>query len=199
MRRTAVALAVGAVSLALVTASVVLGTVAVPPLAGDDRFSPAEQQSEVPTDGTEPTDSAESSGSGGRSATPAVDSATAAPSATAERATSAGPRYDVSVASVESCGPTCRQVTATLTNRDDEPHENVSAVIRVYSDGTLLWKGTQRVGTLAAGESYTTTERVELSYGEAFTVRANGGYVTVETTVHSDAGTVTFSERRQVT
>ncbi|MWG33960.1 hypothetical protein [Halomarina oriensis] len=106
--------------------------------------------------------------------------------------------YAMSVDRIESCGPTCRDVTATITNTGDGPRENVSVVTRVSTGGEQVWSGSQDVGTLAPSESHTTTERVELGSLDGLRVERNDGYVTVETTVRSDSGTTTFAERRRV-
>jgi len=105
--------------------------------------------------------------------------------------------YRVTVDGIESCGVTCRDVTATLTNTGDVPRENVTVVTRVSTGGEQVWKGSQRVGSLAPGERHTSTRRVELAPGEALAVEGNDGYVTIETTVRSDSGTETFNDRRR--
>ena len=185
-----VAIVVGAILLAAAAASVVLAMVdGQSPL--DDQSGPADRPSDAPTDRPESTATAGQSTQGDGEATTVAGTET-------DSATPAEPRYDVRVDHIASCGPTCRDVTATLTNPTGEPRENVTAVIRVTSGGDVLWKGTERVGRLEPGESYTTTERVDLGFGEALAVSSSGGTVTVETTVHSDAGTVTYSERRDV-
>jgi hypothetical protein len=106
--------------------------------------------------------------------------------------------FATSVERVESCGATCREVTATLVNRADRPREDVSVVTRLYADGDLLWETTERVGRLAAGETHTSTERVDLGYAGALAVESNDGYVTVERTVRADGEETTFAERRRV-
>lgn len=113
-------------------------------------------------------------------------------------ATTSQQNYSLTVNRVESCGTTCRDVTATLTNRDDVPRENVTVLTRLSVGGTVLWSQRERVGRLAPGESYTTTARVHLTFDEALLVQQNGGYVTIERTVRSDAGTSVITRRRQV-
>jgi hypothetical protein len=66
------------------------------------------------------------------------------------------------------------------------------------TDGNVAWEGRASVGTLEAGASHTATRRVALSYGEAFAIRQHGGWVTVQTTVQTADGTVTFTEPRKV-
>jgi hypothetical protein len=121
--------------------------------------------------------------------------------ATATASTSTPP-FTFSIDSIEECGRTCRDVTSTLTNRQDATAENVTVYTRIFvgngTDGDVVWEGTEPVGTLDAGESYTATRRVELSYSDALAIQQNGGWITVQTTVQTDDRTVTFSDQRQV-
>lgn len=123
---------------------------------------------------------------------------TSAPT-TSPAAGPAAPRpYSLRIDAIESCGTTCRDVTATLANQADESRRNVTVVTRIYADGDLLWTESERVGTLTSGETHTATARVELSLTDALAVEGNDGYVTVERTVRSDDGTAVLTRRRQV-
>lgn len=117
-------------------------------------------------------------------------------------ATASTSPFALSIDSIEDCGQTCRDVTSTLTNRQDTAATDVTVYTRLYAgngtDGDVVWEGTESVGTLDAGESDTATKRVELSYGEAYTIEQNDGWVTVQTTVETGERTVTFTEQRQV-
>lgn len=112
------------------------------------------------------------------------------------------PPYGFTINSIEECGQTCRDVTSTLTNQQETTAENVTVYTRIFvgndTDGDVIWQGKESVGTLDAGESYTATRRVELSYSEAIAVRQNDGWITVQTTVKSNDRTVTFTDQRQV-
>lgn len=133
-------------------------------------------------------------------ATPAAADAPA-PATTAPGTTTAGgsePAWSFGVDSIESCGGTCRDVTATLANNASTTREGVTVTTRVYADGEELWSGTNDVGTLEPGESNTATRRVDVGYAGALAIEANDGYVTVETVVRWDSGTTTFEERKQV-
>jgi hypothetical protein len=139
------------------------------------------------------------------SETPTGDGVTATDDGTAGTATptaTAPPPFVFSIDAIETCGQTCRDVTSTLTNQQDTTAENVTVYTRIFvgngTDGDVAWKGSEPVGTLDAGESYTATRRVELSYGDALAIKRNGGWITVQTTVQTEDRTVTFSERRQV-
>lgn len=106
--------------------------------------------------------------------------------------------YALAIQHIASCGNACREVTAALTNEGSETRRNVTATTEVYADGDLLWSGDESVGTLAAGESHTSTKRVQVGYAGGVKIRANDGYVTIVTVVLSDSGVTEFSERRKV-
>jgi len=111
------------------------------------------------------------------------------------------PAFAFTVDRMEECGRTCRDVTSTLTNDGDADASDVTVYTRIFAgngtDGDVVWEGQERVGSLGASESYTTTKRVELSLSDAVAVESAGGWVTVQTTVQSEEETVTFTERRQ--
>lgn len=112
--------------------------------------------------------------------------------------------FSFTVETIEECGGTCRDVTASLHNHQDEPAANVTVFTRIYAreDSTaeedLVWTGKEEVGTLAAGGTHSATKRVELSLSEALKVESNGGWVTIVTTVRTSERTVTFKDTRQV-
>jgi hypothetical protein len=112
------------------------------------------------------------------------------------------PPFAFSIDAVEPCGWTCRDVTSTMTNQQGTPARDVTVFARISvgeaEGGDVVWEGTETVGTLEAGESYTVTRRVQLSYGEGFAVQQHGGWVTVRTTVRTADQTVTVTEQRQV-
>lgn len=106
------------------------------------------------------------------------------------------------VASIETCGSTCRDVTLALHNERDDPATDVEVYARIFpgndTDGDPAWQGTESVGTLDAGAEYTATRRVELSYAEGLAVRDAGGWVTIQTTIETADRTVTYTTRRNV-
>jgi hypothetical protein len=106
--------------------------------------------------------------------------------------------FGFQIDSIETCGTTCRDVTATLTNQRDTAASDVTVTTRIYVESDQIWQGSEEIGRLAAGESATTTKRVELGYLDAAKVQNNDGYITVETTVATAEDTYTFSGRRQV-
>ncbi|MFB6218869.1 MAG: hypothetical protein ABEH77_06780 [Halobacteriaceae archaeon] len=148
------------------------------------------------------TAGADADASGETARVTTTDDSGAAGTTTATTATAPGRPYSLTVERVEACGETCREVTTTLANEQSTAATGVTVHTRVYAgdgtDGEFVWEGTESVGDLAAGDSYTATERIDLSLMEAYAVRQAGGTVTIETTVESAGGTVTFTEQRDV-
>lgn len=114
----------------------------------------------------------------------------------------AGAPFTFAIESVESCGTTCRDVTSTLTNQQSTDATDVTVETEIYAgngtDGDASWTDTESVGTLAAGDSYTTTKQVDLSLTDACAIERNDGWITIETTITSDGETVAMTERRNV-
>lgn len=106
--------------------------------------------------------------------------------------------FAYTVDQIEECGQTCRDVTATITNDGNETATNVTVETNIYTDGDLIWEGGEDIGTLEAGAEYTSTQRVELSYGDAAKVEDNNGWITIETIVSFDGGQEVITEERQV-
>lgn len=112
--------------------------------------------------------------------------------------------FTFTVDETTECGTTCRDVTATLNNEQNETATGVTTYTRIYAGENntdtddVVWEGTVDVATLEGGASHTTTERVELSLQDAQKVDQNNGWITIQTTVESDDTIVTFQESRQV-
>lgn len=144
------------------------------------------------TDFPTATPSGDDTAAGGSTATTPAGTATPAP-------------FTFTIDSIEECGQTCRDVTATLTNNQAETATDVTVFTRMFAgeDNTneddLVWEGKEEVGTLEAGASHTNTERVELSLQEANKIQNNDGWITLVTTVDSQEIRVTFRESQQVT
>ncbi|SEH47321.1 hypothetical protein SAMN05192561_102267 [Halopenitus malekzadehii] len=180
-------IAVGLVVLALALAVGAMAYTGVGPAPGGDS---GESIEEFPTE--EPStaeSSAEESGSNDGSTT------TSAPDTEP---------FSFTIDETEECGTTCRDVTATLYNEQDETATGITTYIRIFAGENntdtddVVWEGTVDVGTLEAGASHTTTERVELSFQGARKVDRNDGWITIQTTVESDDTTVTFRNSEQV-
>jgi hypothetical protein len=111
--------------------------------------------------------------------------------------------FSFAIDETDTCGTTCRDVTATLYNEQTETATGVTAYIRIVAGENrtdtddVVWEGTVDVGSLEAGGSHTITERIELSLEGARAVDRADGWVTIQTTVDSDAAIVTLqtSER----
>ncbi|WP_254544291.1 hypothetical protein [Halomarina pelagica] len=105
--------------------------------------------------------------------------------------------YAFSVTRVEPITPTGATVVASVTNRDDRPRTGVVVETRISADGEHVWRGAERVGRLAPGETHTSKRTIETDLGGALAVRGNGGVVTVETVVRSEQGVERYEIRRQ--
>lgn len=111
--------------------------------------------------------------------------------------------FSFTIERIDPCGRTCLDVTIGLHNTQDVAATDVTAVTRIYAghdvaDDDLVWADTESVGTLEAGDTHTTTRRVELTLQDGLAVEAHGGWITIVTTVRSDERTVTVSDSRQV-
>jgi len=114
-----------------------------------------------------------------------------------------GPPFVFEVTEIDECGRTCRDVTVTLFNEQEDTATGVTIYTRIFAGNSTdesdkVWEGKEDVGRLEGGGSVTATKRVELSLMEANQVRENDGWVTVLTTVRSDETTITFRSREQV-
>ena len=176
---------VGVVALFLVVASAGV-------LAGVDRpLKQAEEQDSTSSKGKAPADSG-----GGSVGAKSSDSDAGTPRTPEPRA------FDMDIDSVESCGQTCRDVTATITNEQDREATGVTVYTQIFAgdstQGDLVWEATQDVGTLAPGESSTATKRIELGFMDAAAIKAADGKITIRLTVETNRDTETFIEHRDV-
>lgn len=138
----------------------------------------------------------------GGTATPASDTATPAGTAT-PTATPFGSAFSYAINEITECGSTCRDVTATLTNDQDDAAEDVVIVTEMYagnqtSEDALVYTSNESAGTLGSGESHTFTQQLELTLSEAADVRDEDGWVAIVTTIHSEGETKSFVTRRQI-
>jgi hypothetical protein len=155
--------------------------------------------SSLPSSGDAPGESAGTGGAGTQDGSGDTASADGGGSSGGDATATPKPApFGFRIDSIEGCGTTCRDVTATLTNRRESGVDDVTVTTRIYVQDDRIWQGSEEIGRLDAGESATTTKRVDIGYFDAAKIQNNDGYVTVETTVQSSAGTYTFSGRRQV-
>lgn len=105
--------------------------------------------------------------------------------------------FELETAPPGECGSTCRELTAALTNAGSADAHDVIVVSVVSAGGTELHRLREPVGDLPAGETYRTTERVELGPVDAMRVRQHGR-VTIEHVVAAAERRETFVERIDV-
>ncbi|MDY6818086.1 MAG: hypothetical protein SVG88_05425 [Halobacteriales archaeon] len=117
-------------------------------------------------------------------------------------ATTTGPPLTLTVDRIEQCGRTCRDVTTSLTNRQSHSAEDVVVYSRVFvgndTDGDVVWSTKHRAGSLAPGETVTTTDRIELSYSAAYAVMEADGWITIQTTIRTADTTLTITKQYNV-
>jgi hypothetical protein len=164
--------------------------------AGDQSNDPFPTQTAAPSDDATGSSSGssggESGGTDGGDASSGDQTRTASPEP-----------FAFTIDRIEECGQTCRDVTSTVTNRQSEAASGVTVYSRIYVGNStdsddVVWRGSEEIGDLAAGESYTATKRVQLSFSEAFAVQQADGWITVQTTIETDQQTLTYTERRDV-
>lgn len=113
------------------------------------------------------------------------------------------PPFVLHIDSIESCGQTCRDVTATLVNTQDRRSIGVVVSTTIHAgesvDGSVVWEGEHQVGSLPAGESVQHTSRIELGFMSAAAVQGAGGEITIVTSVESNQQSVRFVRHRDVT
>jgi len=131
------------------------------------------------------------------------DTATADDGSDADGGAASTPPFAFTVDAIEECGRTCRDVTSTLTNQQNSTAEDITVYTRIYAGNTtdggdVVWEGSEGVGTLESEESYTTTRRVDLSFGDAYAIERADGWITVRTTVETADRSVTLSDQRKV-
>ena len=112
--------------------------------------------------------------------------------------------FEFAIDEIEECGQTCRDVTATLFNRQTETATGVTTYTRIFAGEAntdpddVVWEGSVEIGEMDAESSHTTTERVELSLQDARTIDQEDGWVTILTSVDTDETTVTFQDSERV-
>ena len=102
-------------------------------------------------------------------------------------------RFAIRIDRVEQCGAACRDVTGTLRNVGTGDAHDVEADIELSVDGTVVWTGTESIGTVPAGETRPFSQRITLGFREALQTRSSGS-VDAVITVRSDEHTQVIRE-----
>lgn len=108
------------------------------------------------------------------------------------------PPFTFTIKKIEECGNTCRKVTGSITNNQNETATGVVVRSEIYTDGDKIWEGKSELGTMEPDETVSDTKTVKLSYGEAYKVKQNDGKILVKTYVITDETTYVFKEQRDV-
>lgn len=108
------------------------------------------------------------------------------------------PPFSFRIKKIAECGTTCREVTASITNNQNETSADVTVRSVIYTDGDKIWEGKSELGDLGSGQTVTDTKTVKLSYGDAYKVKQNDGKILVKTYVVTEDGTYVYKETRDV-
>jgi hypothetical protein len=108
-------------------------------------------------------------------------------------------RLQFSIGETENCGRTCRTVTATLTNTGSHPVSDIVIESTVLAGDSRIWRERRSIDALGAGESTTTTTRIDIGLLEGAAIESNNGYVTIKTVIISENGQRVITTRRNVT
>lgn len=159
------------------------------------------------------TDTSDSSDTGGTDATdtpastPTETAASGATDTATATATASGDNepFSFAIREITQCGDTCRDISAAVTNEQSSDASDVTTFTEIYAGNETtsdakIYENEQSVGAIPAGETTTTTQRVEFSLTEAVQIRDNGGWITIVTKItDADGDTVTVTQRRDVT
>ena len=88
-------------------------------------------------------------------------------------------RFEATLENLSTCGPTCRNVTATLRHEGETAATNVSLDMRLTANGTQVWSGTRSIGRLEPGATVGWVQSADVGFGGSGTVMKNDGYVTI--------------------
>ncbi len=114
------------------------------------------------------------------------------------------PAFTFTIDEITDCGETCRDVTATLENKQQQSATDVTIHTRIFAgadttaSAAQVWETTEEIGTIAPTGQHTTTKRVNLSIRDALQIDQEGGQVTIVTTVQTATTTTSFKDNRQV-
>lgn len=112
--------------------------------------------------------------------------------------------FSFTIEQIEECGRTCRDVTASVRNNQDQSATGVTVYTRVFAgedtvdESNQVWEGAESIGAIGAHESHTSTTRVELSLQDGRKIEQQDGWITILTSIESDDQTVTFRNNEQV-
>lgn len=135
---------------------------------------------------------------------PITDFPTATPDDADSNAERSTEPFSFTIDRIEECGQTCRTVTLTLHTNRNATATGITVYTRIYAGENhtavddIVWDTRREVGTLGAGESLTTTERVELTLQEGLQIEQHDGWNTIVTTVESEQEIVTVRDSKQV-
>lgn len=142
-------------------------------------------------------------GGGGGDATETYESTVVVDDSGSEGASTANsqPPFSFVIENIKKCGQRCRNVTASITNNQNETATGVTVRSEIYTGSNYnnkIWQSSSDAGELAPGESYTDNKQVELGYSEAYAVQQNDGEILIKTYIVTDDQTFVFKDERDV-
>lgn len=107
---------------------------------------------------------------------------------------------DITENRVSQCGLNiCVNATATITNVGSLPARSVSVKVELFVNlaGTkqTIWEDNERVGNLRTGESYSTTQTMEIGARDALLVKNNGCAFSSQWEVNYNRGQKIYSNK----
>ena len=108
-------------------------------------------------------------------------------------------RFEATLENLSTCGPTCRNMTATLRHVGETAAANVSLNMRLTANGSQVWSGTRSIGRLEPEETVRWVQSADIGFGGSRTVLENDGYVTVWFEVNHAAGSERLRKLVKVT
>ena len=151
-----------------------------------------------------PTDSSDESPQSSTTEKPSESSDAGTPSTTEEPAPTQSdvpePEFGIDVVrnSVEECGFTCRDVsaTATISNTGEADAEDVQVELLLFvpagDTNRTIWEGSESVGLLPAGDSHSTTRDIRISGTDSLSVYENDCTYHYQFVIETTDGTNTY-------
>jgi nitrous oxidase accessory protein NosD len=105
---------------------------------------------------------------------------------------------ELQLRNITECGLTCRNVKYELKNPTSSPVSDLTADISINAGGETVLETEQAIGDVAAGETVTLTDRIEINQSQLTTILENDGKVTVEVQLRMGDATRTLTFDREL-
>jgi hypothetical protein len=105
---------------------------------------------------------------------------------------------ELQLRNITECGLTCRNVKYELKNPTSSPVSDLTADISINAGGETVLETEQAIGDVAAGETVTLTDRIEINQSQLTTILENDGKVTVAVQLRMGDATRTLTFDREL-